>query len=298
MHKKNTKRISSNDRLTLHMKMANLYYCQQKLDLCRRFLTTLAILTLVGACSSPAKKFDYTAASLGLQREVVMGTAFQHVLYWRNGGPNRTLHVYLGGDGAPVRASQPVQDPTPRNPLMLQLLALDPGPAVYVGRPCYHGLAETPGCSNDLWTTARYSEWVVSSLAAAIGAIMTARGFYRISFFGHSGGGTLAMLLAERFPATRTIVTIAANLDIDAWTDHHGQPRLTASLNPASRPPLRDSVLQRHYVGGRDRIVPATLMARAVQGPNAKLIIVDDYDHVCCWTERWPSIVADVAAAE
>lgn len=258
-------------------------------------LIAIAISILMVACSSPAKQFDDTATSLGLQREVVTGTTFQHVLFWRNGGPNRTLHVYLDGDGTPVQAGKPTRDPTPRDPLMLRLLALDPGPAVYVGRPCYHGLAGTPACANDLWTDARYSERVVFSMAAAIREIVSSRGYKRISFFGHSGGGTLAMLLAERFPATRTIVTIAANLDIDAWRDHHDQPRLTPSLNPASRPPLRDSVLQRHYVGDRDKIVPATL---EVRGPKAKFIIIDGYDHVCCWTEMWPSILADVAVTE
>ena len=264
----------------------------------RGVLTILAILTLLGGCRSPAGKFDQTAASLGLQRDVVMGTGFQHVLFWRNGWPNRTLHVYLGGDGTPVNAGRPAKDPTPRNPLMLRLMRLDPDPAVYVGRPCYHGLAGTAGCSGDLWTTARYSESVVSSLAAAIRRIMMSRGYERISLFGHSGGGTLAMLLAERFPEVRAIVTIAANLDIDAWADHHGQNRLTASLNPAARLPLRTGILERHYAGSRDRIVPANLTALGVREPNAELIVIDGYDHVCCWTELWPTILADIAAAE
>ena len=256
------------------------------------------MLSLLGACSSPANKFENNAASLGLQREVIMGTVFHHVLFWRKGEPNPTLHVYLGGDGTPVRAGRPAQDPTPRNPLMLQMLAFDPGPAVYIGRPCYHGLAEAPGCSSDLWTNARYSERVVASMAAAIRRIMATQGYESIAFFGHSGGGVLAMLLAERFPTTRTIVTIASNLDIDAWTDHHHQPRLNASLNPASRPPLRNSVLQRHYAGNRDRIVPVPLVARGIQGSKAKFIIVNGYDHVCCWSEGWPNILAEVSADE
>ena len=261
---------------------------------CRGVLTALAILTLLGACQSPTLKFDQTAASLGLQRDVVMGAGFQHVLFWRNGGPNKTLHVYLGGDGTPVNAGRPAKDPTPRNPLMLRLMRLDSDPAVYIGRPCYHGLAETAGCSGDLWTTARYSESVVASLAAAIRRIMMSRGYERVSLFGHSGGGTLA----ERFPEVRVIVTIAANLDIDAWAAHHGQDRLTASLNPAARPPLRTSILARHYAGSRDRIVPTTLTALGVRGPNAELIVIDGYDHVCCWTELWPTILTDFAAAQ
>ena len=265
---------------------------------CRGVLTTLAILTLLGACKSPAVIFDQTADSLGLQRDVVMGTVFQHVLFWRKGWPTRTLRIYLGGDGTPVSAGRPAIDPTPRNPLMLRLMLLDPDPAVYVGRPCYHGLAGTAGCSGDLWTSARSSESVGSSLAAAIRRIMISRGYERIFLFGYSGGGTLAMLLAERFLEARAIVTIAANLDIDAWADHHGQDRLTTSLNPASRPPLCTGILERHYAGSRDRIVPATLTSLGVRGPNAELIVIDDYDHVCCWTELWPTILADIAAAE
>jgi hypothetical protein len=193
----------------------HLHYQQKFFLKSRGVLTTLAILTLLVACKSSAGKFDQTAASLGLQREVVMGTVFQHVLFWRNRWPNRTLHDYLGGDGTPVSAGRPAKDPTPRNPLVLRLMFLDPDPAVYVGRPCYHGLVGAAGCSGDLWTTARYSESVVSSLVAAIRRIMISRGYERISLFGHSGGGTLAMLLPERFPEARAIVTIAANLDID-----------------------------------------------------------------------------------
>ncbi|RNC68079.1 MAG: alpha/beta hydrolase [Desulfuromonadales bacterium] len=262
------------------------------------FLTTIAIMTLLGACMTPAGKFDRAAATMWLQREEVVGKGFRHVVYWQNGGSHQTLHVYLDGDGTPIIAGRPANDPTPRNPLMLRLLFLDPGPAVYVGRPCYHGPAATAGCSSDLWSTARYSELVVSSLAAAIRGIMTERGYNRVSFFGHSGGGTLAMLLAERFPETRAIVTIAANLDIDAWADHHDIPRLKASLNPALRPPIQESVVQFHYVGGRDQIVPPPLIKAAVKGANARLILIDDYDHLCCWTERWPAILSEVASAE
>ena len=269
---------------------------KRRVDL--RFLMMFAILALLNACSSPVIYFDRAAESLGLQRDVVKGTEFDHVLYWQNGDVNRTLHVYLDGDGTPIRDDYPAQDPTPREPLMLHLLALDPGPAVYVGRPCYHGLAQAHDCENGLWTNARYSERVVSSLAAVVQAIMIARGYEGVSFFGYSGGGTLAALIAERQPRTKSLVTIAANLDIDAWADHHEQPRLAGSLNPAVRPPLPNHVRQRHYVGRHDRIVPATLLAAALRERNTKPIIIDGYDHVCCWADRWQSILSEHKAAE
>ena len=260
-------------------------------------LTICVMLSLVSACSSPAKRFDDAAMSFGLQREVVKSAEFQHVVYWRNGGPNQTLHVYLDGDGTPELDERPSHDPTSRNLLILHLLAIDPGPAVYLGRPCYHGSTE-PGCSNDLWTTARYSERVVSSLTAALSTVMIGRGYHWVSLFGHSGGGTLAMLLAERLPGVRSIVTIAANLDIDAWSDYHGQPRLAASLNPVNRPPLPPRIQQRHYVGSRDEVVPAALVATVLRPQNLGPAIIDGYDHVCCWVDRWPSILAEHATAE
>ena len=77
------------------------------------------------------------------------------------------LHVYLDGDGTPMLGSYPAADPTPRDPLVLDLMALDSTPSIYVGRPCYHGLSGAP-CSPSLWTSGRYSEPVVASMAAGI----------------------------------------------------------------------------------------------------------------------------------
>jgi hypothetical protein len=262
----------------------------------RRVATAFAIV--LAACSSSAKKLDETAVALGLRRDEVTGTLFTHVLFWRPGEQNRALHVYLDGDGSPMNGGLPAEDPTPRNPLVLRLLARDPGPAVYVGRPCYNGMASTRGCSSDLWTNGRYSEPVVASTAAAIQRILSEQGRDRVSFFGYSGGGTLAMLLAERLPRTVSVVTIAANLDIDAWTDQQGYARLSDSLSPAARPPLGDDVSQRHYVGSRDRIVSPQIVARGIRGPHARLIVVEGYDHVCCWLDRWQAILADAVAAE
>jgi hypothetical protein len=261
-------------------------------------MVILAMLISAVGCSSPSRMFDLTAASLGLEREVVTGTEFQHVLFWRSAEPKRRpLHVYLDGDGTPISGRQPSEDPTPRNTLMLSLLAQDPGPAVYVGRPCYHGMARALECSADLWTSARYSERVVSSLAAILNSLLQSGPYDGVSFFGHSGGGTLAMLLGERVAGTRAVVTLGANLDIDAWADLHGIPRLSASLNPAARQ-VPGQILQRHYVGSGDRIVPQSVVTSGIRAANAELIVVNGYDHLCCWTELWPTILADVATAE
>jgi pimeloyl-ACP methyl ester carboxylesterase len=260
-------------------------------------LPVLLALLATGGCASPSVEFDEQAASLGLRRQVVAGKPFQHAIYAKDGAPGDRLHVYLGSDGTPWFAGLPAADPTPRNPLVLRLMALDPTPAVYLGRPCYHGLAGTAPCAPGWWTSERYGEFVVDSMAAALRPIIAERGHPRIAWFGHSGGGTLAVLLAERFPETVAVVTIAGNLDIDAWADLHGYDRLTGSLNPVSRPPLPANVRQRHYAGGRDRVVPADLIEEAAADRHAQVIVIDAYEHVCCWEDLWPEILADLDAA-
>src|SRR5262245_36969268 len=147
-------------------------------------------------------------------------------------------------------------------------MALDPAPSVYLGRPCYHGLAASPGCESALWTASRYSPAVIDSMAGALRRILRTGGYNRVAWFGHSGGGALAVLLAPRFAETTDVVTIAANLEIDAWADLHGYARLAGSVNPAREPPLAPAIRQRHYVGADDRRVPADVTARGPIPPT------------------------------
>ncbi len=254
-------------------------------------------LALLAGCATPAERFADRAAVLGLERRVAAGNGFRHVLFWNNPGrPSPILHVYVDGDGTPEIGGYPTADPTPRNPLMLRLLDLDPGPAVLVGRPCYYGLAADAACRPALWTDARYSDAVVTSMAAVVDNLLARGAYRRVAWFGHSGGGTLAVLLAGRVAESAAVVTVAANLDIDAWADRRGARRLADSLNPARQPPLSAAIAQHHYAGGRDQIVPPEVTRRGL-GPAAELTVIADYDHRCCWEELWPAILAGLAEA-
>ena len=257
-----------------------------------------ATLLLAGAvtagCVSPTERFDARAATLTLERGTVPGAGFTHVVYRRPGAaPSHVLHVYLDGDGRPWDGRVPAADPTPQEPLTLRLLALDTAPAVYLGRPCYHGTATSPPCAPALWTDARSSEAVVASLAAAARHLAAAGRYRAIVWVGYSGGGTLAMLAAPRVPETTEVVTIAANLDVDGWTRRHGQPPLAASLSPATQPPLPAAIRQRHYAGARDTVVPAAVVSGGGI-PGGSLTVVQDYDHVCCWVDFWPRVLAEL----
>lgn len=228
---------------------------------------------------------------------------FDHVVYRKPAGsggvdgPGDLLLVLIDGDGTPWarRGSVPARDPTPRRPLALGLLgnttAID---GIYVGRPCYHGRHTAPGCTAESWTAARYSNAVVESIAVAIRREIERTGDKRLLLVGYSGGGVIAMLLAHRLPEVAGVVTIAANLDIDAWTAHHGYLDLTGSLNPA-RLDISGAWIEIHLIGGRDRVVPHHTVAPYLERRTAaRTWIYPEFDHVCCWEKEWPAIIARI----
>jgi hypothetical protein len=250
---------------------------------------------LLGACTTPSERFAQTAGTMGFEQQLVAGAGFRHVLFWK--GRNRVgavLHVYIDGDGTPDIGGYPAADPTSRNPLMLRLLDLDAGPAMLLGRPCYQGLADDPGCRPALWMDERYSEAVVASMAGALRRVLAQGSYRQVVLFGHSGGGALAVLLAGRVPETAAFVTVAANLDIDAWARSRGARPFVGSLNPARQPALPASVLQRHYAGGRDEVVPPEVTRKGLN-PGVPLTVVPEYDHRCCWEKLWPDLLAELA---
>jgi pimeloyl-ACP methyl ester carboxylesterase len=146
-----------------------------------------------------------------------------------------------------------------------------------------------------LWTKDRYSAAVIDSLSTVVRQLMTQEGYERVAWFGHSGGGTTAVLLAERFPETATLVTIAASLDTAAWAAYMRHDDLSGSLNPAASLPLSPQIQQRHYAGGKDRIVPAALAATVASRLGAPLRVIDNYDHVCCWEQLWPRVLDELS---
>ena len=263
---------------------------------CRQALVAISLLTaaLLAGCATPAVLFDRRAEQLGLQRQFINGAGFTHAVY-RNRQRQRSgrLHVYLGGDGSPyLRRRWIARDPTPRRPLGLELLAQDPNPGIYLGRPCYHG--QRRGCSPLWWTSHRYAPQVVASLEAVVRRLYRG-GPQRLVLIGYSGGGALAMLLAARLAPHRLagVMTVAANLDPPEWVRLHRYSPLSGSLNPAELAPLPAAVRQTHYAGGRDRNLPPVLLRQALTGqPHARLVIEPAFGHHCCWAAAWPQLLA------
>mgnify|MGYP001552606836 FL=1 len=257
-----------------------------------------ALFCVLGAagCASPLQRIDSIAAAAGFQRTLVQGGSFRHAVYSGVASKSNqsTLRVYIEGDGSPYRGRYVVTpDPTPRQPVMLRLMSLDPTPAVYVGRPCYFGLADEAPCEPLDWTLGRFSEEIVASMAVVIRGLAQEADADEILLIGHSGGGAMAVLLARRMPEVTHVVTLAGLLDTDAWAVEHAYTPLRYSLNPVEGGALPRSITQSHFAAADDTNVPPGLIQRAAERLGAGTVIVlPQVSHSKGWGQHWPAILA------
>ena len=266
----------------------------------RRFLILILVVCTTG-CLSNGQRIDRLAAANSLTREVVTGTRFEHVIYANpvalHGPVRKRLYVYIDGDGRPWGDSGrvPAADPTTGNPLALKLMLQTDAPSVYISRPCYQDVVNLR-CGPAIWTSARYSEAVVNSMAAAVREWAEKQRYEELVFIGYSGGGTLAVLIGERLSSTAAVFTLAGNLDIDAWTEHHGYLPLTESLNPA-RSFIAHPWPETHFLGAVDSVVPPlTTESYFMHFPYAQQRTFGNYNHTCCWVATWSSMFLDLQA--
>lgn len=264
-----------------------------------RYLTQLVVIATICGCASPARHAESLARAHALEPVTLRGNIFQlHGFSALRGAP-RLLVLFIDGDGSPwVGGGRRIAaDPTPHAPLALELAAATPASVLYLGRPCYLERTRPPECSEALWTSRRYSDEVVASMTTAASRFIADHHFDRVLLVGYSGGGTLAALMARNLPHVTGLVTIAGNLDPDAWARLHGYLPLQGSRNPALEPPLPARLLQWYLVGQRDTNVPAAATARYFERiPPERVWSYPQFDHKCCWARQWPSIFARIAA--
>lgn len=209
-------------------------------------------------------------------------------------------HIYIEGDGRPWKRGRTQNtNPTSRQKLALSLMLLDSQDSVYLERPCYgFNKIPPPPCRPHWWTSARYSQEVIAALNSALNKIQQQYGSKPLVLIGHSGGGTLAMLAAQEREDIVGIVTIAGNVDPDAWTEHHGYLPLKDSQNPSKQSPLSTSIFRWHYAGNKDHNIPLAITQRATQNDAHAKIIETNHDHNCCWLKQWPATLDELKTQE
>ena len=100
----------------------------------------------------------------------------------------------------------------------------------------------------------------------------------------------------EQLEGVTAVITIAANLDIDAWAKHHNYLPLSESKNPAlsTRP---HPWIEIHIEGTDDDVVPSeTRDAYFERYPSAQRWLLEKHGHKCCWVEEWKELWERVEA--
>jgi len=243
------------------------------------------------------------AIKADLVRKVIETERFKIVSYskTKNAGINQLIHVYIEGDGLSwIKRNRISSNPTPLNPIGLTLAAQDKHDfVVYLARPCqYIDLLTEISCSQDYWSSHRYSETVIKSMNQALdSALGDISGTKRVSVIGFSGGGTVAALLAARRTDVVRLTTIASNLDHEAWAHYHSDSPLSGSLNALDIATDLSLLPQVHLVGQKDTNVPPLVLESYLNNLQdrrlVKIIIVPEADHSCCWSTNWNERFSD-----
>ena len=206
----------------------------------------------------------------------------------------RTLTIYIEGDGASwLFKTIPPRNPTPDQSLVVALAALDPDPYVlYLARPCQFIDVQTiKECDESLWTDGRFSSQVIAMSNQAIDRALRNVPTVRLNLVGHSGGGTLATLIAAQRRDVNCLVTMASPLDITAWARALLIAPLTRSQNPAEPNANLKQIRQTHYLGENDRIVTKESIGRYRNfPPQTEFITISGFDHRKFWVEHWPML--------
>lgn len=202
--------------------------------------------------------------------------------------PAAPYKIYIEGDGHAFNAhGRATQDPTPRGNLVRELAFGDDSPnVVYLARPCQY--IKSPVCSKRHWTTARFAPEIINDEYAAIKQVA---GGNPVVLIGFSGGAQIAGLIATAKSGLniKKIITIAGNLDHQAWTQYHNLPPLTESLNLESYRKQFAKIPQIHYVGEKDDVIPPILAYEFIRNPTL-IIEVKDAEHNSGWEKIYSAV--------
>ncbi|MBF8274192.1 MAG: hypothetical protein HW380_3297 [Magnetococcales bacterium] len=265
----------------------------------RSWLAVWTGAALLAACvTSPMERATSLAARAGLRPFPLEVQGFRLTGFLKQTNPEPDpLVVLIEGDGLAWRdRNTPSGDPTPVKAVSLELALANPAPDFfYMARLCQFDGRQSPLCQVEYWTSHRYSDAVVIIHDSALDRIKAATHARSLALVGHSGGGTLATLLAARRRDVVWLVTLAANLDLDAWTTSHGVSSMPDSLNPTRFVSHLKKLPQWHFVGGEDVVVPPAVVRSFVERfPPASPVhftLLEGVDHDCCWMERIPSFL-------
>ena len=224
------------------------------------------------------------------------------------------VYVYIEGDGVlqinQYGQSYLSEDPTPSPQLPLMLATwhghFAPEDSIlYMARPCqFTHHAGRDRCVQMDWLKGRYGPKAVESLSAALDAVQEkVRRPGKCHLVGYSGGGALAMLLANNRGDIVRVTTLAANLDYETFFKLHQETYPPPAFDLLKNPTQVAATPQYHIVGGADPIVPETLVRAYVaklpvhrEGVEVEVVQGQNHKDVEGWQKIWQRLLPQLRA--
>jgi pimeloyl-ACP methyl ester carboxylesterase len=178
--------------------------------------------------------------------------------------------------------------------MTLDLAIQDPAPRVlYLARIGQFMPAYATPANQVYWSSGRLAPQAIEAATEAIDQAKLKAGAKYVHLVGFSGGGGLAILLAESRKDVLTVVTVAGLLDTDWWVKTRNYYPLLQSLNPAERAVEINKLPQIHFYGTKDNIIPPEMsMNYAARAPFMNLQRVPiPTSHGRGWKERWKTLL-------
>lgn len=265
-------------------------------------LLILVVLIISGCATIPLpgnryQKAEEIAQNAGMEKSYIKSGNFTLTIYSRIAKPKDPLMVYVEGDGlAYLTKSRVSMDPTPADPVSLRLAAADPSSNVaYIARPGQYCRGQIPECDEVYWTKKRFSDEVIRSVDKAVSELKKMAGGGEIDLVGFSGGGAVVCLVAAIRNDAASIRTVAGNLDPDAVNKFHKVSPLEGSLNPMDIAGRISGIPQRHFIGGRDTVIPPSIAydfaKKSGDFKEESVTVVSDADHHGPWNRVWGKLL-------
>ena len=220
-------------------------------------------------------------------REINTST-FKIACWQKISNANAPYKIYIEGDGYSFRGDGSVSsNPTPRSTMLRELAFGDyHDNVIYLARPCQY--TKDKLCTPNFWSDDRFSPTVIQAEYEAIKKIA---GQHSLTLVGFSGGAQIAGLIAVKYNDlnVRQLVTIAGNLDVNAWTDYHNLPSLNLPLNLVDYREQYLNFNQIHYVGTKDDNIAAEITENFL-GDKTKIKYIKNATHNKGWQNVYNEI--------
>lgn len=270
------------------------------------FFSITVALYGCNALSTRIHNVTSLASKNGFSNTIIHGGKFTINSFYRLSNKTKFATVFIEGDGKAWASKKRISpNPTPNNPIGFKLALNDSSDnVIYLARPCqYVNLSQETQCMPEYWTSKRASKEIVQSLSHAINVLKKRFNISSLRLVGYSGGATIATILAANRDDVIDLRSVAGNLDIDAFSNHHNVSPLIGSINPIEYAEQLVNIPQHHYWSSNDSVITTEVISSYTNRLKkhdatlrcVKIIDTDIKSHTSGWDRYWATSSHDIA---